>query len=143
MHRHIERFPGQIIGGKFDRRLGVWVTANDGVHARMQLDDIGCIHALDGWREITRDDQLDDRRRLTEVTAEFAAPVFEGRRLTPADAAVFVGHFGQDIAADRFGQAGPFVFAPCRQLHDNSFKGSNSAHGVLVKKSFGKWRGNA
>src|SRR5262249_48723800 len=54
-------------------------------------------------------------RGLPEITTELPAPILEYRRFAPAGQAIFIRDLDEDIAADRFGQACPFVLAAGRK----------------------------
>ena len=84
MHRKAALLAGEIIGRELDRRLGVGIALDGAIHARMQFGDLARQAALDGRRQMSRDD-LDGRSRtLAEIAAELAAPILERGRLAPA-----------------------------------------------------------
>jgi len=50
--------PAEIVGGEFDRRLGVGIALDGAIHARMQLGDLSRQRAFDRRRQMARDDSM-------------------------------------------------------------------------------------
>src|SRR5262249_39893553 len=84
--------PSEIVEREFDRGFGVGIAFDHRVHARMKVSHISEVDAGHGRRQIVSDYATHDEWRLTEITAEFAAPVLERWRLTPTASSVAVGH---------------------------------------------------
>ena len=119
----------KIVGGEFDRRLGIRIALDGAVHARVELGDLSRQRAFDRRRQMARDDLDGGCKSFAEIAAELAAPVLERGRLAPARCTGRVRHFHQDVAADRLRQAGPFVFTPRRQRNVMKLNRSDGCFG--------------
>ena len=102
-----ERPPGDVVGRRLDRRLGVGIAPDRRVHLAVQDRWLRGVAAGHGRGQIAVDHQPDDGGGFPVIAAEIAAPVLERRGLAPADHAVRRGHPDHDVAADGLGQAGP------------------------------------